>query len=207
MEDKRKLAAEQLMRLQLFMNRHQLQFGPLGNPHRGRGRVLAILKMRPEITQKELSYLLDMSKQALSELLLRLEKSGHITREMSLEDRRVFNIKLTESGAAAADSMEETDSELERMLGCLTNEELDNLIVCLRRVVIRFVEESKDDDAKRFMEMVKERHALGHPHWDEEHAPFGGHEHLRPDGHGHPHWDVAHTTPDEQGNDEKKGEH
>lgn len=34
--------------------------------HIGQGRVLAILKLKPEISQRDLSYLLDMSKQSLA---------------------------------------------------------------------------------------------------------------------------------------------
>lgn len=60
-----------------------------------------MLKLKLEITQKELTYLLDMSKQALGELLSKLEKAGYITRKPSEEDRRMIIITLTEKGKAA----------------------------------------------------------------------------------------------------------
>ena len=50
-------------------------FRPYGDSRRGQGRVLAILKMQPEISQKELLYLLDMRPQSLGELLSKLEKT------------------------------------------------------------------------------------------------------------------------------------
>ncbi|MCO5382366.1 MAG: ATP-binding cassette domain-containing protein [Methanosarcina barkeri] len=97
---------EQFIRLQGLLHRyhtqHFMEFGPLGNSHRGQGRMLSILKLKPEISQKELTYLLDMSKQGLAELLNKLEKKGYIKREPVEEDRRSFNIKLTEEGAAVA---------------------------------------------------------------------------------------------------------
>ena len=50
--------------------------GATGDPLRGQGRVLALLKAKPETTQRELSYLLDMRQQSLSELLSKLEEKG-----------------------------------------------------------------------------------------------------------------------------------
>lgn len=77
--------------------------GPAGDPSRGQGRVMALLKMRPEISQKELSYLLDIRPQSLGELLSKLERAGYIERTASETDRRVMDIRLTEEGAAAAE--------------------------------------------------------------------------------------------------------
>ncbi|MEL7657586.1 MAG: MarR family transcriptional regulator, partial [Bacillota bacterium] len=116
------------MRLQGLLHRYQAQsfmnFGPWGNPQRGQGRVLALLKLKPEISQKELTYLLDMSKQGLAELLNKLEKNEFITRETSEEDRRSVNIKLTEKGAAVAGEMGDMPPELEKLFDVLNDEEL-----------------------------------------------------------------------------------
>ena len=73
------------MRLEGLLHRHMAvgRQRTFMNPHRGQGRVLSILKLKPEITQKELTYLLDMSKQALGELLKKLENCGYITRTPS----------------------------------------------------------------------------------------------------------------------------
>lgn len=68
---------EALMRREM-MERFRSR-GPFVNPHRGQGRIMSILKMEPEISQKELSYLLDMSKQGLAELLTKLEAAEYIT--------------------------------------------------------------------------------------------------------------------------------
>ena len=44
-----------LMRLQWLMHRYHQQkhreYGPMGNPHRGQGRILTLLKMQSEICQ------------------------------------------------------------------------------------------------------------------------------------------------------------
>ena len=58
--------------------------------------MLAILKMKPEISRKELTCLLNMSKQSVAELISKMEKSGYVTREPSEKDKRVMTIKLAE---------------------------------------------------------------------------------------------------------------
>jgi DNA-binding MarR family transcriptional regulator len=182
MSEERKQVLKRLIRLQRLLHRYQVQnfmsFGPWGNPQRGQGRVLSILKLKPEISQKELSYLLDMSKQALAELLEKLEKNGYIVREVSEEDRRSFNIKLTEEGAKIAGAMDDTPPELEKMLDVLSDEELRNLGDYLERMTQRLEEQSggEDDDwrrqmAERFMEH-QGRHCGGPGH--RPGSPFGG---------------------------------
>ena len=96
---------EKLMRLQWLIQRQRLQNrgtrGPFADPTRGQGRVLAILKMQPEISTKDLSYLLDIRQQSLSELLGKLEKAGYITRRPRESDKRVMMVKLTDKGRDA----------------------------------------------------------------------------------------------------------
>ena len=96
--------------------------GGFGDPLRGQGRVLALLVAKPETTQRELSYLLDMRQQSLSELLTKLEEKGLVMRGKSAEDGRVTTVRLTEAGAAAAPSPEQMQ-EHDDALDCLTAEE------------------------------------------------------------------------------------
>jgi len=161
MNDDRQTVVEQIMRLQGLMHRYQMQsfmeFGPWANPERGQGRVLSILNLKPEISQKELTYLLDMSKQALAELLAKLEKSEYIVREPSEEDRRSLNIKLTEAGAAVAAQIDEGSPELESVLDVLSDEELANLHDYLQRIIARLEEQVSGDDDD-FRERMARRH-------------------------------------------------
>ena len=102
-EEDRSLFA-QFRHMQWLMSCHHMhnhrKHGPMGDPHRGQGRVLSLLKLKHEISQKELTYLLDMRPQSLGELLGKLERGGYITRTPSEADRRVMNIQLTEQGKA-----------------------------------------------------------------------------------------------------------
>ena len=93
-----------------------------GDAMRGQGRVLALLKNRPQTTQRELQFVLDMRQQSLSELLAKLEEKGFIVRSKSPDDGRVTLIELTEAGAAAAPDVEKI-AEKADVFDCLDDEE------------------------------------------------------------------------------------
>lgn len=163
--------------LHMRQHRSHQRHGPMADPHRGQGRVLALLKMRPEISQKDLSYLLDIRPQSLGELLAKLERGGYITRTPSEADNRVMNITLTEAGAAVTEQQAEDGPDL---FAELNAEEQGVLSGYLGRVI-------------EGMEKV-----LGdaEPHEGPHHGPHGhfprhgrhGHEgHDGPHGHDHPH--------------------
>jgi DNA-binding MarR family transcriptional regulator len=167
MSETRNEILEQLTHLHMLLHRHQMQslrnFGPFSNPHRGQGRILAILKIKPEISQKDLTYLLDMSKQAIAELLNKLEKNGYIQREISNEDHRSFNVKLTEKGVAATDKIEDDKScELEKVFDCLNDDELSNLHEYLNRIIenlkSQFGEDTADFHRQMFSHFMKHGH-------------------------------------------------
>ncbi|MCL2493847.1 MAG: MarR family transcriptional regulator [Clostridiales bacterium] len=113
---------EKLSRLEWLLHRQHLrshaEHGPLGDPTRGQGRVLAILKMKPEISMKDLSYLLAIRHQSLNELLNKLERNGFITRIPSETDKRSVLVCLTEKGKN--EQYLDMGSEI---FGCLSAEE------------------------------------------------------------------------------------
>lgn len=120
--------------------------GPMGNPHHGQGRVLMLLKMKPEITQKELSYLLNMRSQSLGELLAKLEKHGYVTRTQSEEDKRVMIIRLTDEGAGAAEEMCKNAKDTEPVFDCLTDEEKLQLSSILDKITAELMKSFKEGD-------------------------------------------------------------
>lgn len=142
--------SQQLQQLQMLMHRVSFHYfmgdGRTYNPYRGQGRILAILKMKPEISQKELTYLLDMSKQSLAELLVKLEKNGYITRNPSEDDKRVMTIKLTEEGRKAADEVDDNTFEMTKIFDCLNDEELARFSEYLGRIIKRYEEQFPDED-------------------------------------------------------------
>lgn len=108
--------------------------GSMVDPTRGQGRILALLAVKPQTTQRELSYLLDMRQQSLSELLGKLEEKGYITRSKSEQDGRVTVVQLTEEGAAAAPSPNDMDTK-DDSLDCLDDEERAQLESLVDKVI------------------------------------------------------------------------
>lgn len=106
------------------------------DPHRGQGRVLSLLKLQPEISQRELSYLLDMRAQSLGELLFKLERSGYITRTPSEEDKRVLIIRLTPEGLTEAEKIEAAQSEVRSPFDLLDAADKE----ILERIIDTFIE-------------------------------------------------------------------
>lgn len=163
---------EKFLRFEDLIHRYQSfhvrNYGPLGNPHRGQGRVLSLIAMKPEITQKELGYLLDMRNQSLGELLNKLEQKGFIVREPSNEDRRTMVIRLTEEGKEAARiaGMEDKDV-LEGIFDIVDEEERNKLSQQLSALIEamekHLVKEGIDEHifnqsyALRFLDAVKNK--------------------------------------------------
>jgi len=138
-----------LARLQRLLHRQQARRGRFagrrGNPRRGQGRVLSALALKPQTSQRELMYLLDMSKQGLAELLGKLETDGLVTREPSEQDRRVLLVRLTEAGRAAAEELAVPDDPEAGFLDALTADELRTLNGFLARLI-----ESLDDELSEY---------------------------------------------------------
>ena len=158
----------QLQQLQILM--HRTMFGHLGrghSPHRGQGRALTLLKMKPEISQRELTYLLNMSKQSVAELMAKLEKNGYITREPSEADKRGMTIKLTEEGAKVGTYTDDNTLETEKVFGCLNDDELAAFSDYLERIIKQYEEQFPDEDfekRRQMMESFMEAHGHGFEH-------------------------------------------
>jgi DNA-binding MarR family transcriptional regulator len=165
--DKRELL-EQLFHLAGLLRRRTIQirgeYGPLRSPHQGQGRVLALLKLKPEVSQKELSTILDIRSQSLGELLAKLEHQGYITRTPSEEDRRVMNISLTEAGKAALEKQDE-NADVDSFLNCLESAEQEKLGEYLERLITRLEEEiAANGDGDDAHAVLREAfRGFGHP--------------------------------------------
>lgn len=151
---------EKIMRLQWLLQRqHQQRHsarGPFTDPTRGQGRVLALLKIQPEISTGDLSYLLGIRQQSLSELLGKLEKAGYITRTPLENDRRVMMVKLTEKGKAA----QQEPPEFSGLFDCLTPEEQETLNSYLDRIISKAEAElgvDNREDMEQWMEQARSR--------------------------------------------------
>ena len=162
MDEKEMELYEKLSRLQWLIQRSRLKDhvknGPVGDPTRGQGRVLAMLRIQPEISSKDLAYLLGIRQQSLNELLNKLEKKGYVTRVPSETDRRVMLVRLTEQGKQAQDQNSETDDA--GIFDCLSPGEQDQFNAYLDRMIAAFEEkcgDSMNDGTREWMRGACER--------------------------------------------------
>lgn len=160
MDDMYTAIYEKLSTLQWLMKRRQMfsqaQSGPFADPARGQGRILAMLKIQPEIKTRELAYLLGIRQQSLNELLNKLEKSGHVERKPSEKDKRVMVVHLTEKGKR----VQQPETDYQEILDCLSLEELQQFGEYLDRIIAAFgiqeVDDSKEDNITDWMEQARE---------------------------------------------------
>lgn len=198
---------EQLFHLEWLLRRSQMfhhrTHGPMGAPYQGQGRILALLKLKPEISQRELSTILDIRSQSLGELLAKLENQGYITRTPSTEDRRVMNISLTEAGKAAAEKNVEP-ADLESFFDCLTEEEQTILSGYLERLIKTLKDQMKAGEADSGMPSREDFHDRRFGRMFRRGGPFGEGfmgfgPFCDPEEHGFP---FGSSKPDEPGQDD-----
>lgn len=171
---------KKLLRLQWLLQRTRIQShtgrGPIADPTRGQGRVLAILKLQPEITTKDLGYLLGIRQQSLNELLNKLEKSGYVTRVPSEADKRVMVVTLTEKGK----NEEQSRAEIPGVFDCLSEDEQNTFGEYLDRIIASLeVQLGSEDREDMEMWMQAARSRIGDEGFERLFSAWGGR---------HPHW-------------------
>ncbi len=101
------------------------------DPTRGKGRVLAMLKIKDGLSTKELASVTGVRVSSMNEILAKLEAAGLVERRPSESDKRVMLVYLTKAGKAA---------EVEGAIGFdllagLSQEELDQLNIILDKMI------------------------------------------------------------------------
>ncbi len=181
--------------------REHAEGGPMANPTRGRGRILALLKMQDSISTKDLSYLLGIRVSSLNELLAKMEKDDYVSREPSEADKRVMLVKLTEKGK---NEQQQDPANHETIFSCLSDEEKNTLADYLNRIIAANEANAEnspnEDDRESWLRHGRERMgdemfdrlvAMRHCGIDPRHLRaahhhgFGGFPHRRPMGDPH----------------------
>lgn len=122
------------------------------DPRRGpRPRLGHRSRESDQTSQKDLAAMFGMSRQAMAELLKKLEASGHISRRPSRRDSRVMMVSLTNQGRKAADLLGKAPDQTSSMLDCLNETELQTLHGYLQRII----DTSSDDLPASTAEDVK----------------------------------------------------
>lgn len=160
---------EKLSTLQWLMKRHQMfcqaESGPFADTTRGQGRILAMLKIQPEIATKELAYLLGIRQQSLNELLNKLEKNGYVERKPSENDKRVMIVHLTEKGK----QVQQPETDYHNIFDCLLPNELEQLSQYLDRIIAAFQAQDKNapDESNMADWMNRARERMGNASFDQ----------------------------------------
>ncbi len=172
--------------LHRYQHKNAMESGHSGHIHRGQGRMLAMLKMKPGITRNELSYLMDMRPQSVGELLAKLEHQGFLLRTPSSEDRRAVDITLTEKGEEAAAQTEQQRQEFVNVLNFLSDDEQAQLDHILTRIITELQPSLEDSEIPGFGYGFRPVHDRHHAH-DARHHHGPHHAHGPHHGPDHPH--------------------
>lgn len=98
-------------------------------------RILIILNEVGTITQRELTQRLGIQPGSASEVLMKLENAGLITRTPSEVDRRTTNIELTQEGSRLAlEAAGRRNRRHVEMFSCLSMEEKEGLLATLEKI-------------------------------------------------------------------------
>lgn len=102
----------------------------------GMGRVLSTLNDNGDTCQASLARELDIRPQSLSEVLVRLEEDGCITRQPSPTDKRQTIVGITEQGRTRVAEFRKRHRERAKaFLAPLTEEEKDDLARLLDKLI------------------------------------------------------------------------
>lgn len=99
-------------------------------------RILSILSRHEVMTQKELQEELDIKSGSLSEILGKIEHDALIERKPNEQDKRNIDVCLSEAGKQAVQlNRQARQQETKEMFACLSEEEKDQLLVILHKLV------------------------------------------------------------------------
>ncbi|MCD8055936.1 MAG: MarR family transcriptional regulator [Clostridiales bacterium] len=102
----------------------------------GRGQIITMLSKRDGVTQKELSEMMCIRPQSLSEALTKLEDEGMIRRERSETDKREVNVFITNAGRACCEDIHRRhEAHAAEFFSALTEEEKKTLGELLTKLV------------------------------------------------------------------------
>jgi|SRR6185369_4397288 len=98
-------------------------------------RVLHCIYVKDGINSSEITSALNMDKSYLSRILFSFEKKKLITREVSAEDGRVFNLFLTKSGRKEFSALDRaSDKQVQQLLSELSEKERVTLIKSMNQI-------------------------------------------------------------------------
>lgn len=149
---------EKLVTLQHLLMRQRFVrkgSGPIADPLRGQGRILALLKIKDGVSTKDMTSVLGIRTSSLNELLSKLEAKDYIMREQSEDDGRVMMVKLTDKGRAVEQPSGAAGTA--DMFDCLDEDEKKTFGEYLDRVIAHVGAEISGRGDEGFEAMLRKR--------------------------------------------------
>lgn len=184
------------------------QCGPMGDTTHGKGRILALLKLKDGIATKDMAQIVGIRVSSLNETLAKLEHEGLVTRTPAEDDKRVMLVSLTDAGK----QVQQPEKHFpDRVFADFNDEELTSLEANLDKMIAN-LETELGSDAKESLESMRQArkeffegegplHHREHRH-GHHHSHDVGHRrgrcHDEHEGHGGPHQRTDDFRPDEE---------
>lgn len=129
---------------QLRLCGHFLHY-KIGGGRVGRKRILTLLSENQELLQRDLQDMLGVQSGSLSEMIIKMEADGLVEKVRSQKDGRQLVLRLTPEGLAQAEAFKEKyDEQVEKMMCCLSDEQMHELHKLLDITVTHWKEIEKD---------------------------------------------------------------
>lgn len=114
--------------------------------------VLSILLKNDGLTQKEITSQLRIRSASLGELLSKLEQNGYVEKHSNENDKRTYNVYLTEKGRTAANNFANARQiAVDSWCSGLSDTDKDHLSDLLEKLIIS-MEEKLSEDTDSFNE-------------------------------------------------------
>lgn len=125
------------MSRQIHRMEHWIAGGVLGKAklYRGQAHLLLLISQNNGASQGDLAEITDVRPSSMTEMLVKMEQTGLVTRRQDDKDQRIMRIFLTEDGRRIANEAKATvDDFTTKIFNCLTAEEQDNMLKLIEKV-------------------------------------------------------------------------
>ena len=113
-------------------------------PRRGQIKLLSILAEHGEMNQKELQEILGIESGSISEIAIKMERKGLLSRINDESDKRMIKLRITEEGREKIKENKARSEEKSLAFNALSEEEQDQLKELLQKLLKSWEESNKD---------------------------------------------------------------
>ncbi len=135
--------------------------------YRGQTHLLLLISQNNGASQGDLAERMDVRPSSMTEMLMKMEQAGFITRKQDDKDQRIMRIFLTEDGEKIADeSKAAVENFITKIFSCLTPEEQDNMLNLIKRVSLNIETLDSSDEMALHHRDFHHKHCHHHHSFD-----------------------------------------